>query len=86
MEVFVVTFVCLLITCITYSSRSLFHHSFHEFPCHLWGVRGQHQQGMLWEVYPPTQLAKWRQVLLHAYNSYYDLISLTLLTHMTCLR
>jgi len=51
-----------------YSSRSLFRHSFHEFPCHLWGLHAQHQRGMLWGMYHPTQLAKWRQVLLHVYT------------------
>lgn len=51
-----------------YSFRSLFHHSFHEFPCHLWGLNAQHQRGMLWGMYHPTQLAKWRQVLLHVYT------------------
>lgn len=60
------------------SSQSLFHRSFHEFRFHLWGVLVHHQQGMLWGMYHPTHLAKWRQVLLYACNSFYGLIKFTI--------
>ena len=52
------------------SSQSSSHRSSHEFHCHLWGVHVQHQQGMLWGIYHRIQLAKLRQVLLYASNSY----------------
>lgn len=65
-----------------YSSQSLFRHSFHEFRFRLWGVLVHHQRGMYRGMYHPTQLAKWRQVLLYVFNYFHGSICIAFMTEL----